>query len=128
MKQKTERINASPDKSVDTDIHSQQRTQRKHEIEGWSEDQIHKIAAEENVEITQAHLQVISILQKYYIKHGLANNGRELDALLDDVFSEQGGRKYLHRLFPEGPVTQGMRFAGLSVPAHSEDGGFGTTR
>nr|WP_201091533.1 hypothetical protein [Thiocystis minor] len=34
----------------------------------------------------------------------------------------------MRRLFPQGPVTQGMRFAGLPVPAHSEDEGFGTAR
>jgi tRNA 2-thiouridine synthesizing protein E len=58
----------------------------------------------------------------------LPKSGRELGDILDEAFSDQGGRQYLRRLFPQGPVAQGMRFAGLPIPAHSEDGGFGTAR
>lgn len=48
--------------------------------------------------------------------------------MLDIEYAEQGGRKYLHRLFPECPVAQGMRSAGLPVPPHTENEGFGTKR
>jgi len=48
--------------------------------------------------------------------------------MLDIEYAEQGGRKYLRRLFPEGPVAQGMRIAGLPVPPHTENEGFGTNR
>lgn len=116
------------DVSVDTDIDSQQRTQREQELRRWDEEQARNIAKEEGVELTEAHFQVIYILRNYYLKNGLAENGRELGDLLDNEFSSQGGRKYLHRLFPEGPVSQGMRFACLPVPAHSENKGFGTAR
>jgi len=116
------------DKSVDTNIESQQRSQRESELQNWDEIKMRKFAAEEDVKITAAHLQVINVLQKYYLEHGLAQNGRELEDMLDEVFSNQGGRKFLHRLFPEGPVAQGMRISGLPVPTHSEDEGFGTAR
>jgi len=116
------------DVSVDTDIDSQQRSQRERELKNWNEEKTREIAAEENVEITLAHLQLISVLQKYYIEHGPAKNGRELEDMLDEEFSNQGGRKFLHRLFPQGPVAQGMRFAGLPVPKQTEDEGFGTAR
>jgi tRNA 2-thiouridine synthesizing protein E len=48
--------------------------------------------------------------------------------MLDSEFADRGGRKYLRQLFPEGPVAQGMRIAGLSVPPYTEDEGFGTSR
>lgn len=116
------------DKSVDTDIDSQQRTQREHELQDWDEKQALKMASKEGVELSKAHLQVVQLLREHYIEHGPAQSGRELDEMLDNAFANQGGRKYLHNLFPQGPVAQGMRFAGLSVPAHSEDEGFGTAR
>ena len=116
------------DVSVDTNIESQLHIQRERELQNWDEAKMRNIAAEEGVEITDAHLQVIRMLQEYYIEHGPAQKGSELGDILDEAFSNQGGRKYLHRLFPEGPVAQGMRFAGLPVPKSSEDEGFGTAR
>ena len=113
---------------VDTDINSQQRTQRELELKNWSDEQANKVASDEGVELTPDHLQVISLLREYYLQHGKVESGRELGEMLDEKFADQGGRKFLYKLFPEGPVTQGMRFAGLSVPAYSEDEGFGTSR
>lgn len=116
------------DTSVDTDIDSQQRTQREEILKRWDEDQARQIASKENVELNEAHFKVIHLLRNYYLENGLAESGRELEEMLDSEFSSQGGRKYLHQLFPQGPVTQGMRFARLPVPAYSEDEGFGTAR
>lgn len=116
------------DVSVDTDIASQQRSNREVELRGWNEAHSRKVARDEGVELTDAHLQVVQLLRAYYREHGVPENGRELGDMLDNAFASLGGRKYLHRLFPEGPVAQGMRFANLTVPAHSEDSGFGTTR
>lgn len=116
------------DTSVDTDIDSQQRKQREQELEHWDKDQAQKSASDEGVELGEAHFKVIHLLRDYYRKNGLPETGRELEDMLDNEFSSQGGRKYLHQLFPDGPVSQGMRFAGLPIPAHSEDESFGTAR
>ena len=110
--------NMYPSKApVDTDINSQQRTQRELELKNWSEEQAHKIASAEGVELSPDHLRVIRLLREYYLEHGTVQSGRELGEMLNEDFADQGGRKFLHKLFPEGPVTQGMRLAGLSVPA-----------
>lgn len=113
---------------VDTDINSQKRTQRELELKNWSEEQVYKIASDEGVELSRDHLRVIRLLREYYLKHGTVQSGRELGDMLNEEFTDLGGRKFLHTLFPEGPVTQGMRFSGLPVPAYSEDKGFGTSR
>lgn len=67
-------------------------------------------------------------LREYYMKDGIPENGREVGDMLEERFDDQGGRKYLRRLFPEGPVAQGMRIAGLAVPPHTQDEGFWTSR
>lgn len=118
----------SMDVSVDTDIDSQSHTQREQELQRWDEDQARHLASEQGVELSEDHFKVIHLLREYYLENGLPESGRELEEMLDNKFSSQGGVKYLHKLFPEGPVTQGMRFAGLPVPAYSEDEGFGTAR
>lgn len=118
----------SMDKSVDTDIDSQQRSNREKMLDLWNEDLARKTALEMGIELTDAHLQVVHTLREYYRKRGECGSGQKLSDMLDNAFSSQGGIKYLYRLFPEGPVSQGMRIAGLRVPANTEDEGFGTAR
>ena len=116
------------DTSVDTDIDSQQRSNRDELLNEWNEEQARNIASEQGIELTDAHLQVVHSLREHYREHGECKSGRQLSDMLDNAFANQGGKKYLHRLFPEGPVSQGMRIAGLPLPANTEDGGFGTAR
>ena len=118
----------SMDKSVDTDIDSQERSKREAELHQWNEEQARKVAGEDGIELTDAHLQVVYSLRDYYRVYGVAESARILSDMLATEFASKGGRKYLHSLFPQGPVKQGLRFAGLPVPAHIQDGGFGTAR
>jgi len=116
------------DRSVDTDIDSQARTHRKALLDELSEINLREIASQEGIELTDEHLGVVECLRDYYLELGEAENGRDLEEMLNEVFAGHGGRKYLWRLFPGGPVTQGLRIAGLPLPPHSGDKGFGTVR
>lgn len=118
----------SMDNSVDTDINSQQRSNREELLNKWNEEQARKIASEMGIELTESHLQVIHSLREHYLEHGESESGQQLTDMLNDTFASQGGTKYLHRFFPEGPVSQGMRIAGLPLPANTKDAGFGTAR
>ena len=119
---------ALTDVHVDTDIDSQQRSRRETQMRGWDEAQAHEIASEEGIELTDEHMQVVHTLRDYYRENGPVQKGRVLGDMLEKEFEGKGGRKFLRRLFPGGPVTQGTRIAGIPVPAHSEDDGFGTAR
>ncbi len=116
------------DRSVDTDIDSQARTHRKALLDELSEVDVREMAGQEGIELTDEHLGVVECLRDYYLELGEAENGRDLEEMLNEVFAGHGGRKYLWRLFPGGPVTQGLRIAGLPLPPHSGDKGFGTVR
>lgn len=118
----------SMDTSVDTDIPSMQRNNREDILNRWNLEQAKAIASEEGIDLTDAHLQVIQTLRDYYREHGEVSTGRELSDMLDEVYADQGGKKYLRSLFAEGPVKQGMRIAGLPIPAYTEDSGFGVSR
>jgi len=104
------------------------RSDRKLDLEDWDEAQAQRTARQEGIELTDEHWEVVRYLREYYLKQGPAGNGRELSDMLDARYTGQGGRSYLRRLFPRGPVAQGMRIAGLPVPPHTEDEGFGISR
>jgi tRNA 2-thiouridine synthesizing protein E len=101
---------------------------RERDLADWSPQWAEQKADELGISLTEAHWAVIDTLRAYYHDHGLAEDGLELGDLLAERFAEQGGRRYLRKLFPEGPVLQGMQIAGLQVPPYTEDEGFGTAR
>ena len=109
-------------------IRDRHRTHRKQLLEGLGETHVREMAEKEGIMLTDEHLGVIECLRDYYLELGEAEKGRDLEEMLDEIFAGHGGRKYLWLLFPNGPVTQGMRIAGLPVPPHTGDKGFGTVR
>lgn len=127
-KKKRHSIEEFMEMNASEEVDSQQRANRQRELANWNESLARRHAREYGIELTADHLKVVQLLHHYYLNHGEVRSGRELDKMLADAFKFKGGRRYLHRLFPCGPVAQGMRFAGLPVPAHTEDSGFGTAR
>lgn len=73
------------------------------------------IAAAEDIELTDAHWEVISYLRDSYREHGHSPNFR---AMLKDLqgLNPAVDSKYLYDLFPLGPAKQGARLAGLPQP------------
>jgi TusE/DsrC/DsvC family sulfur relay protein len=128
LEQRKKLVEWMTDRSVDTDIDSQERTYRKQLLDDLDETQVREMANKEGIVLTDEHLGVIECLRDYFLEFGEAEKGRDLEEMLDEVFAGHGGRKYLWQLFPSRPVTQGTRIAGLPVPPHSGDKGFGTVR
>lgn len=95
-------------------------------LENWSEEMARAQAAQEGIELGEAHLDVICTLRDHFAECGPAHNARSILRLLEEVYQEQGGRKYLYTLFPRGPITQGCRLAGLPTPANNADLSFGS--
>lgn len=104
---------------------SAHRADRKRDLQDWDEDQAQQIARQEGIQLSESHWQVIHFLRNDYLEHGPHKNAREVADKLDKAFAAQGGRKYLRKLFPNGPVTQGTQIAGLPIPPYNEDEGFG---
>lgn len=126
--QKKKLVEWMVDRSVDTNIGSQERTHRKQFLDSLRGSQIEQRAEQEGIQLTDEHMGVLECLRDYYLELGEAENGRDLEEMLNEIFDGHGGRKYLWRLFPGGPVTQGSRIAGLPIPPHTGDKGFGTVR
>ena len=104
---------------------SPERMDRHIEIAHWDRDSAGHAAASEGIELADAHCEVITFLRRYYLDHGWPRQPRVLINEMDNAFSEQGGTRYLYRLFPQGPLTQGTRIAGLPEPANVNNRSFG---
>lgn len=92
----------------------------------WTEDAARSLAQAEEIDLTEAHWSVIRFLRDYYQKHGAVSHARTLTEALEEKYQIQGGLKYLYTLFPDGPVRQGARIAGVPVPGDSANPSFGS--
>jgi tRNA 2-thiouridine synthesizing protein E len=96
------------------------------DLRAWSEGMARQAAKEQGLELTDEHMDVICYLRDHFAECGPEANARTLLRNLEETYIELGGRKYLYKLFPRGPVTQGCHLAGLPTPANNLDLSFGS--
>lgn len=84
-------------------------------LDDWSEDFARAQAKAENLELTDAHWQVIYFLRAYFEEHRVQAQVRAMIWHFAKAWGqEHGNNHYLHALFPVGgPQKQGNRLAGL---------------
>jgi tRNA 2-thiouridine synthesizing protein E len=86
-------------------------------LDDWSEDLATYLAQRDELELTDAHWEVINIIREFYQENGTAPAMRALTKLAKSKLGkEKGDSKYLYGLFPYGPGKQGARYAGLPKP------------
>jgi len=92
-------------------------------LNDWNEDVCKAIAAEEGIELTQKHLDVVEFLRDEYINNG-GNQPMEraITKHMSGVWGEKLKGKDLYTLFPRAPSKQGLKLAGL--PATTRKGGY----
>ena len=83
-------------------------------------------AQELKLELLDDHWILIQSLQEYFARNEHSINIRELNGALEERFHAKGGIKYLFEILPGGPVAQGCKLAGLTVPPDAIDESFGT--
>jgi len=84
-------------------------------IDDWTEDFARAQAEAEDLELTEAHWQVIAFLRAYYEEHRVQAQVRAMIWHFAKAWGpEHGNNHHLHTLFPiGGPQKQGNRLAGL---------------
>ena len=100
---------------------------RAQEIDNWNIEQATLEANQHGLEIGSEHIDVMNFLREYYVEHGWPKRTHQLSRLLDRTFKHIGGKRYLHQLFPQGPLSQGARLAGLPSLQNVVDRSFGTS-
>ncbi len=83
----------------------------------WTADAAKILSAQDELELTDSHWEVINFLREYYEEYQIAPAVRVLTkAIGKKLGPEKGNSKYLYELFPYGPAKQACRFAGLPKP------------
>ncbi|AFH95281.1 TPA: TusE/DsrC/DsvC family sulfur relay protein [Providencia stuartii] len=83
----------------------------------WSEDLIPLLAEQENITLTEEHLEIIRFVRAFYLEFNTSPAIRMLVKAVSQQFGEdKGNSRYLYRLFPKGPAKQATKLAGLPKP------------
>ncbi|EJD6377473.1 MULTISPECIES: TusE/DsrC/DsvC family sulfur relay protein [Providencia] len=83
----------------------------------WSEELIPLLAQQEDIEITNEHLEIIRFVRNFYLEFNTSPAIRMLVKAVSQQFGEEkGNSRYLYRLFPKGPAKQVTKLAGLPKP------------
>lgn len=84
----------------------------------WSREIAEALASEENMTLTEVHLSVLLFLRDFYRQFNNTPPIRVLVKLLRDSYpSENYSSTTLYALFPQGPLKQASKLAGLPKPA-----------
>ena len=96
------------------------------ELDEWDEARAVLLAEEENISLTEEHMDILRYLRKYYDTNGQGYNARTLLSVMEFEFGNWEGKKHLYELFPKGPVSQASKLAGIPLPPNCNDPSFGS--
>ena len=81
----------------------------------FDDEAVRAIAQAENIELTDAHWEVVKYLRDEYRENGHTPSFRNMLKGMAELRREVDS-KYLYDLFPMGPAKQGPKVAGLPQP------------
>ncbi|AKD39185.1 hypothetical protein I926_09375 [Pasteurella multocida subsp. multocida OH4807] len=88
------------------------------DLSQWNKEVALAIAQKEQIELTEAHWEVIYFVRHFYEEYKTSPAIRMLvKAMAQKLGEEKGNSRYLQRLFPDGPAKQATKLAGLPKPA-----------
>ena len=88
----------------------------------WDEDVAKALAAEDGIELTQEHWDVLKYLRTEYIDNNEQPMERAINKGMSKIWDKKVSSKDLYVLFPLAPSKQGNKIAGL--PYIARKGGY----
>ncbi|MXP67477.1 TusE/DsrC/DsvC family sulfur relay protein [Pantoea sp. Aalb] len=82
----------------------------------WNESLARCIAAQELIVMNESHWEVIYFIRQFYKEFNISPTVRMLVKFMGQKHGKKSNSRYLFQLFPEGPVKQATRIAGLPKP------------
>lgn len=83
----------------------------------WNQDVAQQLAALNNIELKAEHWEIILFIRHYYQQFKHLPNARVFTkALAKELGEAKGNSRYLHKLFPDGPLKYACKLAGLPKP------------
>ena len=87
------------------------------DLNQWNEDIATEIAIINDIELSPAHWEIITFMRQYYLLYKHLPNARVFTKAIKKEFGEQkGNSRYLHKLFPKGPLKYACKIAGIPKP------------
>ena len=87
------------------------------DLADWNETIAIEIARINNIELCSEHWDIIFFIRGYYQDFKHLPNARVFTKAINKKFGEQiGNSRYLHKLFPLGPLKHACKIAGLPKP------------
>lgn len=84
----------------------------------WNEEIAALLAESDDIELLEAHWEVIRFVRDFYLTYNTSPAIRALTKAMKAEFGEEkASSRYLYRLFKEGPAKQATKYAGLPKPA-----------
>jgi tRNA 2-thiouridine synthesizing protein E len=89
----------------------------------WTKELAAHLAAEDKIELTDRHWDLINYLRdQYFNENGATPNTRTIIKAMSEIWGERVEQRTLYDLFPLDPSKQGGRIAGL--PESKRKGGY----
>jgi tRNA 2-thiouridine synthesizing protein E len=86
----------------------------------WNKDVADYIAKSMDVEMTDAHWEIVYFVREYYDEYKISPSLRILvKAVRKKLGPDKGNNKYLYELFPMGPDCAANKIAGNPMPTGS---------
>jgi tRNA 2-thiouridine synthesizing protein E len=87
------------------------------DLNDWNETVAIELAKKNQIELSTSHWEIIFFIRYYYQQFKHLPNARVFTKAIKKEFGEEkGNSRYLHKLFPQGPLKYACKIAGLPKP------------
>jgi tRNA 2-thiouridine synthesizing protein E len=83
----------------------------------WNEEVAKQLAVDNYIALSEQHWEIILFMRHYYLQYKHLPNARVFTkAVAKQLGEDKGNSRYLHKLFPDGPLKYACKLAGLPKP------------